>query len=639
MRKAKKIIFIDSSDDAAAVSGIIRSGEVLPGGDSAIVAMSPTVRYRVGLSGFEADDTFDLFGTGSHKSVLDKSSRIMDWVRGSFDIKDEAAGISTAYNDSLAFWVRIVVNYCLRNIEIVQNAVDLCGAEQIAAFSSARRWTSNLFVMPEERFLADIVKKVSEARGLSYSHHPAGAVRSFVTYISSAVGYLAGLSRCAGKCIRFEMWQDGMVKRLSSIDKRPILFTTKSYQLDKLGDNLQSKVKDRQFIYMDGPISAGFRVPYAMMVLVGGKKARNTLSAKKRLDAFAQALEEKKDLFSYRGVDFSDIVYRKLRTNIIDYVLWQIIWAVKLEKALHNIKPEIVFSTGNRTDDVMLAELSRKMGIPTVLVSHGSHVKPKDHFECIEWGELGRVLMRGPFSHYALQTPIEEGFLEVFPTKSRIVKAGPLTWGRPINRKSSKAVFSAFFGSIHDPERCRVLVHAGTAKRSRLYTYETFDEYIHALKDLASAVENMDNTLLVIRFRPLDEITIDAIKHLILFSDKVRLSVSEPFGDILGMADLLVSYSSTAIETALLSRIPVLLYGGGGRYQRLPAYEIRQGLPVEPRAVYQVKDAGDLAYGIAGILDNKIAGRDSKALFGRFAYSDTEKDKVESLIGAGRSIV
>ena len=42
------------------------------------------------------------------------------------------------------------------------------------------------------------------------------------------------------------------------------------------------------------------------------------------------------------------------------------------------------------------------------------------------------------------------------------------------------------------------------------------------------------------------------------------------FHEVLAEADLLVSFSSTTIEEALVNDVPVLLYGGHGRYAHIP---------------------------------------------------------------------
>ncbi len=118
----------------------------------------------------------------------------------------------------------------------------------------------------------------------------------------------------------------------------------------------------------------------------------------------------------------------------------------------------------------------------------------------------------------------------------------------------------------------------------------------------------------------------DDIKTFVPFSEKVILSVDEPFIKVLGMADLLVSFSSTTIEEAMQNRIPVLLYGGDGRYCHILAYEIGPAHPVQRSAVYHVKEAKDLNYAIPKILELNIAGNDeNSSLFSQYIYDKNNR--------------
>jgi len=161
--------------------------------------------------------------------------------------------------------------------------------------------------------------------------------------------------------------------------------------------------------------------------------------------------------------------------------------------------------------------------------------------------------------------------------------------------------------------------------------FETPQEYITAIRDLALAVECIPDTVLIVKFRPTSDISLDDIKTLVPFSDKVILMAEGSFSETLGMADLLVSYSSTTIEEALQNRVPVLLYGGGGRYQHVSGREIRAGDDVALSAVYHVKNAEDLKDTICGIL--KLGrGTDYNGLFDDFIYKDELREPLELML-------
>jgi len=286
---------------------------------------------------------------------------------------------------------------------------------------------------------------------------------------------------------------------------------------------------------------------------------------------------------------------------------------------------------------LILAEICKNMHIPNILISHGSHVQPKNEYERIEWGEHGKALLRGPFSHLALQSPLAADYLKSFPAAGKTFITGPLLWGAPVNMTRSKILFDKIFGRSYNVGEIKVVLHAGTPKRSknpRFWVYETPDEYIKSLRELARVIEKTTNTVLIIKFRPRSDIDIDAIKELVPFSEKVLLSVDEPFLDVLGMSDLLVSFSSTTIEEALQNKIPVLLYGGAGRYQHVPAGGIVSGRTVTPAAVYHVAGSEDLQYAIRSVLDLKP----DEAHFKPYIYSKEERMSLVDILKGQRNI-
>ena len=125
-------------------------------------------------------------------------------------------------------------------------------------------------------------------------------------------------------------------------------------------------------------------------------------------------------VFSYRGISFSGAVSKKYDASIYDYVIGEILWSASLNKFLNAARPSIVLANGNRLDDTTLAELCNAKNIPSIMISHGSHVPPKNTYENMEWGELGRTFLRAPFSAAALQTPLSEGYLKAFPSAIRV---------------------------------------------------------------------------------------------------------------------------------------------------------------------------------------------------------------------------
>ena len=257
-------------------------------------------------------------------------------------------------------------------------------------------------------------------------------------------------------------------------------------------------------------------------------------------------------------------------------------------------------------------------------------VRPKNDYEKIEWGEQGTTLLRAPFSSVALQSPLADEYLKTFSQETKKVITGPLAWGNKINPERSRHTLKMMFKNENLSENSRIIIHAGTPKSNkdcRPYVYETSYEYISSICNLAHAVEKIPEAYLIVRFRTTKEISLEDLKELVPFSNKVILSVKESFMDVLGMADLLVSFSSTTIEEALQNEIPVLLYGGSGRYEHIPAFEIKKDKSTEKKAIYHVKKNQDLEYALREILGQTPCIKNNSNLFRPYIYEEHIRTK------------
>jgi hypothetical protein len=128
-----------------------------------------------------------------------------------------------------------------------------------------------------------------------------------------------------------------------------------------------------------------------------------------------------------------------------------------------------------------------------------------------------------------------------------------------------------------------------------------------------------------VKFRPLPGLLVEDMETLVPFSDNVILSVDEKFLDVLGFADLLVSFSSTTIEEALQNNVPVMLYGGGGRYQHVSAVEVSPDGDCPTSAVYSVRRPEHLATAIKNILDAHSMGSDKDSLFTPYCFGADDR--------------
>ncbi|MFH0771711.1 MAG: hypothetical protein V1933_03740 [Candidatus Omnitrophota bacterium] len=648
-KKFKNIVFLNNLSEADQLLG--NNGLNSAGEENLLMAMNPSVRAYLKSKGIAAQDTLPYFTNESHKETLRKSKDLADWLKARADFTDLGMGVERAYKDFFIYWTRFSIHHCLWAIEIISNAVEAHYPDKIYAHLSNKIIVTSLYIEPEESYFGQIVKAVSERHGIEFGN--IFADRNARSSSSSALAWKEDLSRALAKarrkkyigslvkfalqCGKFQLWEWAVSARRLFLKKKPVFFTTKFYQMDKLAASFKEKTPDKLFYFLKGPVIFTFGLSDLVIRLFSAKHSNAIISQKRKFSCLDKEIRQGKELFSYKNVSFAEMIAQKIEDNIAGHILGLMLWTVKLNHFIGSVEPSAFISNGNRADDVILAELCLRRNIPAVLISHGSHVYPKNEFERIEWGELGRALLSGPFSRLALQSPLSEGYLEALPTSSKIIKTGPLIWGTYVNPEKSMLLFEKMFGARSlNRKDIRIITHAATPKASnslRFYVYETPDEYIKAIQDITAAVENMPNVILIVKFRPSREISVDDLRSFIRFSDKVVLSVNEPFLDVLGMTDMLVSFSSTTIEEALQNRIPVLLYGGGGRYKHIDDFQATTDLPQARSAVYHAKETADLESAIPAILGLNIDGKGrDRELFDPYIYSQDIRQPIEGLL-------
>lgn len=630
----KKVIFVDTKQDAINYKLLCEHRAEAISSDALFIAMSLDSYTYLKERGFAVHQTSNYFNQKSHESAAEKSKEIATWLRERFDFTDSVVPVKLAYNDMFIFWTRFSVHRCLWMIEIITNCVDVYDPKILAAPFSGNTPTESLFLESEENSLGRIVKLVATKKNLIFDDF--GKINKAQLFnIKQFIERFKKISIFAIICARFQLWEIyHLLKNIKNKD-RPVFFTTRFYNLEKIYYRLSSIFPSKRFYFLPGPFIAPWRMPKIIIYAFFRDRGHQAQKLSKIFSNILSAMNSQKDIFSYYGIDFTEIVSTKIKNNISAYVMNLALWAGRLNGFIGKIDPSAIISNGNRSDDVALAEICENKGITDVLISHGSHVFPKNSAETAEWGEHGRLLVRAPFSHIALQTPCAEKYFNIFPTKSSLLKTGPLIWGMENERIKNAATFKDIFKTKYELGEKKIIVHAGTPKPPkslRFFVYETPDEYINALCDLAGAVERISDAILIIKFRPSAEISVSDLKALVPFSEKVILDMDHPFLDVLGISQLLVSFSSTTIEEALQNKIPVLLYGGQGRYQHLSGFVLKEGAAVPKTAIYHAGRADILEYGISNILSLNIDGQNSDAnLFNEYIYSKDMREPIERL--------
>ena len=142
-----------------------------------------------------------------------------------------------------------------------------------------------------------------------------------------------------------------------------------------------------------------------------------------------------------------------------------------------------------------------------------------------------------------------------------------------------------------------IVLHAGTPKgwkSLRPWVFETIDEYINNINDTISAVERIPGMFLAIRFRPQFGLNLEDLKSQLLESNCYEIYVHGNIKDYLISSDLLISYSSTTIEEALQTQLPVIQYDPSAKYEHISGQILSDSDKNNFSEIYSVLSKNDL---------------------------------------------
>ncbi len=301
----------------------------------------------------------------------------------------------------------------------------------------------------------------------------------------------------------------------------------------------------------------------------------NATKIEKFTEKFINLLAESK-LLEYKNHNLEILLHEKL-IHLIAYCY--VIDASYLEteisiKELNDIRVLSLASIGFTS---IPAEVATKHNIKNVLISHGSHIQQGEKHADYQHKVLSKGQLDSDcFSEVVLQSPYAFNFVK--EKKIKVNYSRPIMWGNSFESKTHKKVESNQL----------IILHASTAKELiRPVIYETAFEYIENILSIYSVIKKISNIKLLVRFRPMASISLETLKYFLPKDDCLEIVVDKTFQFYLQQSDILISYSSTTIEEAMLSKKNIILYGNDGLYCHIPNI-------IENSNIYHAKNEKDL---------------------------------------------
>ncbi len=592
-----KIVLLEFIDEFTEFQNFVKKNN-LDINNFTIVALEHELQAHLKKSGINFKNSLSYIGNDSFKRILLKFDDIRKYIENNFDFIDKNS-IRNAYVGEFLHYLELIINYICKIFEILRGIYEENKDAEI--YVCEKSYIGNSVFISDDRLLKLLVEKFAKKNNINfylfgYAYEQKSSTLSKKAKMGISLSYLILLS---------------ILKNYSKVfNKSLMLIPTKNYGFKQLLSEIKKRNSNVLFITLYDNGNVKWYQKY--FGLISGVFSNNSyidinsfsdntdLQEKDVLKDKIMSLFDKKldSIFDFYEIDFKDILKDKVKNGIIAHLQQMLLWSYMLRCFTQNFDIKTLMSPFGRGIWYIAAEMLTKRGKISLFVSHGTHPVPINQYHEISIFNMCRGFMLGDYSHIAISTPVQKLHLQYFKNKYKNIKneeinTEPLIFANITETDRLKNRTS--FGFLRHE---KVIVHAVSLKwrgMERYYFLETIDEYFSDLADIVSAVNKIDNARLIIRLHP--GIDLNELRLFLPESDKYIINSSGQFKDVLSSADLLISYSSTTIDEALINKIPVLLYDKWNRYNHFQTgvYETRESEDIFPVCYVSSRDKLDEA--------------------------------------------
>ena len=557
--------------------------------DFVIIALQPRLQAYLTNTGIQYQNTLPYFNNESHKKIIIESEKIMTYIRSHFDFVDRN-DLKHCYETEFSSHIRLYLNHIQKMLEILENIyLNTLNVEIFASVSHFR--AASLMISDSERYVGDLAERFAKKRGLQF------------TNINDNVTQDERDQTSKERLPRFENLFTKLF--LFLLRKKRVIFVPVGGRLFKelLAQLFQ---KDKGMVFLAIAHSRGFWqsaiynihsflrsiidlkfCPYYLISTDCFYHANNDEQSELMRSIDAILGHQNAEIFKYNGIVYHDLIRDKANRALKSHMSKMVSQSHNLKYLFSYFRKRMIMSFSGLGVMGAAGELSRKMGMNSLFISHGAHPVPVDSYHEIELFNLCRGFMLGDYTHVALSTPVQEDHLHYFKNK--------YPWVNNTELRTGPLIFTNINGTHKASSKCKlgispddvVLTHAITQKyrnSERYYFIETLDESFSSMAELVRTVDKIDNVKLIFRIHPGFHMSNSEISALLPKSNRYMINRDGPFSEILAATDILISYSSTVIDEALINKVPVLFYDKWNRYNhfRVQAYDNPQSSVVLP---------------------------------------------------------
>ena len=634
-----KCILMEFSGDVRALEDYCRKHGI-DLSEFLIIALQPEVKTYCREKRLNCTDTLPFFDNDSHRRASEKSHRLITLIREELRLDPGYPG----YMDTFVYYARFYLNNFVWIIEVLKGIKNRYGDIEIDVFEpeQVEAGPGSPFLLKKDRFAGTLAERYCRANNLGFKRL-IGVSPTVKPESTKTGGTFHRLARRLTAAVFGRV-----LKKLSQSSRAVVFITMPGYNLDRICREIRARFPGMPFhcvTSLNGPqTSAGYLkrcvnglrgrmdkeiipVPTAVFekTAPGGDGERRLLTGlKNSFDAFMNRWGEE---FVYENCSVKEAFYRKVSGDLCGHLAELYRTFTGQMKFLEYLKPKLSISPVSTGAYQTMAQCGKLLGIPSLVIPQKGLVAPKTAPAQIEQSYIGKAQVTEDFDYAAAQSPMVYDYLKWAGYKGTIIQTGNLIFSK-VDRSKRKEKRELFLPGIGEDKKIIVYAPSMKSRKSRrFYVLETLDELLSSIADVAAAVSGIEDAHLVVRIHPAEPVKRSEIETLIDLPSNVSVSDKGTFEDILTAAHLLISFSSTSIQEALLNRVPVVLYDKWKRYNHLEAPRVEDSIPRNLSAAYYIDEPGFLSSSLRWILDNHTGKETREELFKDYIYPGDYREK------------
>ena len=618
----KRLIIFEFAEDARFFSGYCKE-QGMDLSVYTVLALQPEVKVFCKENGLDYIDTLPFFNNDSHRRALTFSHRLTQLAQAELRF-DALSPVSSSCMNAFVYYSRFYLNNFAWILEVMKGIRDTYGNVEINVLDRGSRGNrGNLpggpFLSSKDRFAEPLIETFCRANRLPFKRIVAGDTEDPTAALTPRIK--------ESFFYRFAKGFTAFVykRKLKKWAKMKAVFiAVPTYHLDRVCKEIKAQFPGVQCVVdLHGAVSSLGYLKFCLRAFLGGTQdiipvpvevfetpspAEKSAIPNALKESFKTFLDKHETEFIYENCSLRKELERKVYGDLFRHLVELHRTARAQAPFLEYLKPRLVISPVSIGSYQTWAETGRRQNIPVLVIPQKGLVVPTDEYARTEQHYIGRAQVTDDFQFAAAQSSLVWDYLKWSRYPGTILKTGNLIFSQvnPSLRAEKRNFLVPGIGAD-----TKVIVYAPSMKSRksrRFFVLETLDELLESLRDIIDTVAVMENIHLIVRIHPGEPVTRKQVETLLTIPENVSVSDRGSFEEVLTAADLLISFSSTSIQEALVNQVPVVLYDKWKRYNHLDAPRIGKEGPREVSAAYYIDNPGVLLRGIRRVLeqhDNK----------------------------------